>query len=72
MASVLPEDFSPAAALLQEGEMDRHSKDTEPDYAKEERNGVELKLKRLECLSWYGGNTGVKSFTESVKCYPNL
>ncbi|KAK3845684.1 MAG: hypothetical protein J3R72DRAFT_472181 [Linnemannia gamsii] len=48
MYGVLPEDFSPAAALLQEGGKGRHGKDTEPDHIREDFGGVGLRLDRLK------------------------
>ncbi|KAG0373172.1 hypothetical protein BGX24_012051, partial [Mortierella sp. AD032] len=69
MHGVRPEDFSPPAALLQEGGKGRHGKDTGPYYAREDLNGVILRLDRLE---WHCGDIDVESFTELIKCCPNL
>ncbi|KAG0380968.1 hypothetical protein BGX24_002188 [Mortierella sp. AD032] len=72
MYGVLPEDFSPAAALLQEGGKDRHGKDTGPEHIREDFGGVGLRLDRLVWLRWHCGNTSFECLTELVKCCPNL
>ncbi|KAK3845669.1 MAG: hypothetical protein J3R72DRAFT_435404 [Linnemannia gamsii] len=72
MHGVQPEDFPPPVALLQEGEKGRHGKNTGPDHTGEDLDVVGLRLDRLEWLSWYCGRTRVESFTELIKCCPNL